>query len=221
MNTAVGFDALGGITTGTSNIALGNNAGLNLNGSNYSNIEIGNQGTSGDNNVIRIGVDSPGGTVATYLAGIDNTTDMDFTNPMPVYVDTATGQLGYSNVSSQRYKKDIRDMGSASDALLAMRPVTFHYKSDPRQAPQYGLIAEEVDKVDPDLVVRTKDNSILGVRYEAVNMMLLNEFQKEHQEVESQKKVIAAQAAHADDQQRQIDDLKTRLDAIEKAIAPR
>src|SRR5208283_6112455 len=90
--------------------------------------------------------------------------------------------------SSARFKQNIHSMGEASEALLALRPVTFRYKPgiDPKGLAQFGLVAEEVDKVDPDLVVRDATNGIYSVRYEAVNAMLLNEFLKQHSKVEQQ-----------------------------------
>ncbi len=99
----------------------------------------------------------------------------------PVYVNSS-GQLG-AQASSRRFKKDIADMDTASEALLSLKPVTFHYKSDNTGTPQFGLIAEEVAKICPDLVVRDKNGEIYTVRYDAVNAMLLNEFLKEHRKV--------------------------------------
>jgi hypothetical protein len=103
---------------------------------------------------------------------------------VPVVVD-ANGQLGIT-ASSERFKNEIKPMDKASEALLGLKPVTFHYKEeiDPKQVPQFGLVAEEVAKVDPDLVARDSNGKIYTVRYEAVNAMLLNEFLKEHRRVE-------------------------------------
>ena len=106
----------------------------------------------------------------------------------PVYVNSS-GQLG-AQASSRRFKKDIADMDAASEALLSLKPVTFHYKSDTKGTPQFGLIAEEVAKVNPDLVVRDKNGEIYTVRYDAVNAMLLNEFLKEHHKVQEQQATI-------------------------------
>jgi len=105
---------------------------------------------------------------------------------VPVYV-TSTGQLG-TLTSSARFKTDIQSMNNASEVLLSLHPVTFHYKSDidPHGIPQFGLVAEDVAKVDPDLVARDDKHRIYTVRYEAVNAMLLNEFLKEHRKVEEQ-----------------------------------
>ena len=146
-NIASGVSALSSNTTGSGNIALGVSAGNNLTiGSN--NIDIGNSGVAGESNTIRIG--TTGTQTATYMAGIWGG------NPggglSPVYVNSS-GQLG-TQASSRRFKKDIADMAAASEALLSLKPVTFHYKSDTKGIPQFGLIAEDVAKVNPDLVVR-------------------------------------------------------------------
>src|SRR6266700_3548819 len=107
---------------------------------------------------------------------------------IPVLIDTV-GQLGTTS-SSRRFKKEIKPMDQASGAILGLKPVTFHYKSDNAGTPQFGLIAEEVEKVNPDLVVRDEKGEIYTVRYEAVNAMLLNEFLKEHRKVEQQEATI-------------------------------
>jgi predicted ribosome quality control (RQC) complex YloA/Tae2 family protein len=113
---------------------------------------------------------------------------------IPVLIDSA-GQLGTMS-SSARFKKEIKEMGSASEAILALKPVTFHYRSDPAGAgPQFGLIAEEVSKVNRDLVVRDENGEIYTVRYDAVNAMLLNEFLKEHRAVQELKSTVAKQEA--------------------------
>jgi Chaperone of endosialidase len=106
-----------------------------------------------------------------------------------VVVDSL-GQLGTAS-SSARFKKEIKPMDKASEAILALKPVTFHYKSDKTGTLQFGLIAEEVAKVNPDLAVHDENGEIYTVRYEAVNAMLLNEFLKEHRKVEEQEKTIA------------------------------
>jgi septal ring factor EnvC (AmiA/AmiB activator) len=107
-----------------------------------------------------------------------------------VLIDSA-GKLGTTTGSSRRFKKEIKPMNSASESILALKPVTFHYKSDNTNTPQFGLIAEEVAEVNPDLVVRDKNGEIYTVRYDAVNAMLLNEFLKEHKKVEAQQATIA------------------------------
>jgi len=108
---------------------------------------------------------------------------------IPVVIDSA-GQLGTAS-SSQRFKNEIKPMDKMSEAILALKPVTFHFKSDSKRTPQFGLIAEEVAKVNPDLVVRDRKGEIYSVRYEAVNAMLLNEFLKEHKTVQEQGATIA------------------------------
>jgi hypothetical protein len=181
-NTASGFQALYN-NTGSFNIGLGNQAGYNLTAGNR-NIDIGNGGVAGESNTIRIGNIQ----TATYIVGISGSTA---TGGAAVFV-AANGKLG-TVTSSRRFKKDIADMDAASEALLALRPVTFRYKPELDKAgiPQYGLVAEEVAEVNPDLVVRDENGEIYTVRYEAVNAMLLNEFLKEHRKNEEQEAIIA------------------------------
>jgi hypothetical protein len=179
-NTAIGFHALIDQTTGSNNIALGFNAGFYLTtGSN--NIDIGNWGAGGESNRIRIG--TAGTQRSTLIAGIRGVTTQR-PDAVPVVIDSA-GQLGTVS-SSRRFKKEIKPMDQTSEAVLGLKPVTFHYKSDSKGTPQFGLIAEEVAQVNPDLVVRDEDGKPYTVRYEAVNAMLLNEFLKEHRKVEEQ-----------------------------------
>jgi hypothetical protein len=118
---------------------------------------------------------------------------MAHANAIPVLIDSF-GQLGAAN-SSRRFKKEIKPMDSASEASLALKPVTFHYKSEAKRAAQFGWIAEDVAEVNPDLVVRDENGEIYIVRYDAVNAMLLNEFLKEHRKVEEQGAIIAKQQA--------------------------
>ena len=124
-----------------------------------------------ESNTIRIGTNAS--HTRTFIAGIK---DVVINLGDPVYINSA-GQLG-SVLSSQRYKADIKPMDNASEAIFALKPVTFHYKQefDPKGVPQFGLVAEEVAKVNPDLVVPDADGKPRSVRYEAVNAMLLNEF---------------------------------------------
>ena len=133
------------------------NAGLYVRGGRY-NIEIGNVGTATDGGTIRIGTSSH--QSSAYIAGIANTTVAG----SAVYI-TAAGQLGVL-ASSERYKTKIATMGSSSEKVKELRPVTFHLKSDPKAGRQYGLIAEEVAKVYPELVIRGDKGQIEGVRYE-------------------------------------------------------
>jgi DNA-directed RNA polymerase specialized sigma54-like protein len=121
-------------------------------------------------------------------------------------VDT-NGKLG-TQLSSRRFKQDIKPMDEASEAILALKPVTFHYKSDTKGTPQFGLIAEEVAEVSPDLVVRDKNGEILTVRYDQVNAMLLNEFLKEHKRMEELKSDFQATIAQ---QQKEIQALTAQL----------
>ena len=179
-NTAEGFNALYSNTTGVNNIALGFSAGADLTiGSN--NIDIGNRGVAGESGRIRIG--TKGTQLRTYIAGISG---VAVAGGVGVVVDT-NGQLG-TVMSSARFKEQIKPMNDASESLLALRPVTFHYKHDidPEGINQFGLIAEEVEKVNPNLVARDESGKPYTVRYEAVNAMLLNEFLKEHRKVEEQ-----------------------------------
>ena len=183
-NTACGYLALASNTTGFNNIGLGLSAGsANTTGSN--NINIGNAGVDGESKTIRLG-DSH--QIATYIAGISGAIVAGGTG---VIID-ASGHLG-TVVSSERYKDAIKPMDKASEAILALKPVTFRYKKelDPHGLPQFGLVAEQVGKVNPDLVVRDKEGKPYSVRYEAVNAMLLNEFLKEHSHVQEQDAIIA------------------------------
>ncbi|HEY1893228.1 MAG TPA: tail fiber domain-containing protein [Chthoniobacterales bacterium] len=184
-NTANGTNALLNNTTGNENIALGNLAGSNLT-TGDNNIDIGNQGVAAEAGIIRIG--TMGTQTATYMAGIYTT---PVAQGLVVKVDS-TGHLGTVG-SSARFKDEIKPMDKASEAILALKPVTFHYKKelDPDGIQQFGLVAEDVAKVDPDLVVRDAEGKVYTVRYEAVNAMLLNEFLKEHRTVEEQKATIA------------------------------
>jgi Chaperone of endosialidase len=182
-NTAVGRAALFHNTSGSQNIALGVSAGLNLT-TGDNNIDIGNAGDAGDSDTIRIGAMQD----RTFIAGIRGT-QPPVGVILPVLIDL-NGQLG-TVASSRRFKHEIQPMDKASETILALKPVTFRYKSDNTETPQYGLIAEEVAEVNPDLVVRDKDGEINTVRYEAVNAMLLNEFLKEHRKNEEQEATIA------------------------------
>ncbi len=179
-NTAIGSNALEN-NTGDFNIALGNFAGESLT-TGSDNIDIGNGGVSGESSTTRIGLFQN----ACFIAGIFNATASGGT---AVFVNSV-GQLGTVS-SSRRYKKEIKAMDKASEAILGLNPVTFHYKSDTKGTPQFGLIAEEVAEANPDLVVHDENGEIYTVRYEAVNAMLLNEFLKEHRRVEEQEATIA------------------------------
>ena len=161
------------------------------------NIEIGNEGASSDNRVIRIG--ASGTHTAAYIAGIDTAK----VTGAAVYI-TSSGQLGVL-ASSERYKTAVVPMGANTENLQQLRPVSFHLKTDPRGAVQYGLIAEEVDKIYPELVIRDAAGKIEGVRYDELAPMLLNEVQK-------QQRVTAAQAE-------KIASLEQQLAGIQAALA--
>ena len=128
----------------------------------------------------------------TFISGIRGVTTGN-ANAIPVMIDS-DGQLGTMS-SSRRFKHEIQPMDKGSEVILQLKPVTFQYRSDNTSTPQFGLIAEEVAEVNPDLVVRDKDGQIYTVRYDAVNAMLLNEFLKEHREVQELKKQVAALTA--------------------------
>lgn len=182
-NTAIGLNALQGNTTGSGNIALGAGAGAFLTTGN-DNIDIGNFGVADDSSTIRIGNEFQ---TRTFIAAIHGVAT-GIADAIPVLVDS-NGQLGTLS-SSRRFKRKIKPIDQASEAILALQPMTFHYKSDKTDTPQFGLIAEEVAKVNPDLVVRDENGEIYTVRYDAVNAMLLNEFLKEHRRVQGQEAMI-------------------------------
>jgi hypothetical protein len=183
LNTANGYQALLN-NTGSGNTALGYLAGSNLTTGN-DNICIGNVGVAGDGGTIRIGESFIG---ATYIAGISGQTAP---GGAAVFVN-GDGKLGTST-SSARFKDEIKPMAQASEALFALQPVTFRYKKeiDPQGIPQFGLVAEEVEKVNPDLIIRDQEGTPHTVRYEQINAMLLNEFLKEHRKNEEQEATIA------------------------------
>jgi hypothetical protein len=185
-NTAIGSTALFNNTTGSDNIALGDSAGHALT-TGGSNIDIDNLGVAGESGTIRIG--TAGAQTRAFIAGISGVNEG---SPTAVFINTTTGQLGTTAPSSsRRFKKEIKAMDQTSEAILGLKPVTFHYKSDPSGTAQFGLIAEEVAEVNPDLAVRDAEGDIYTVRYDAVNAMLLNEFLKEHRKVEQQEETIA------------------------------
>jgi hypothetical protein len=186
-NTALGASALNN-TTGSGNIGIGKTAGTNI-GSGSNNIDIGNNAPGNESNTIRIG--TTGTHTAAYLAGVNGATS---SSGVAVYVN-ASGQLG-TVTSSLRFKEDVEDMGGTTRDLMKLRPVTFHYKApydDGSRLLQYGLIAEEVAKVYPNLVQYDDKGKPFTVRYQALNTMLLNELQKQHAQVEEQKAQLAAQ----------------------------
>ncbi len=181
-NTAVGINALGTNEGGSNNIAIGANAGYYIRGSLY-NIDIGNVGNAMDVGLIRIG--TSGQQSAAYIAGIASA----HVTGSAVYI-TSTGQLGVL-ASSEHYKTAITSMGSRTEKLNRLRPVVFRLKADPKGVVQYGLIAEEVAKVYPELVIRDGAGQIQGVRYEELAPMLLNEAQQQRQEIDQLKQQLA------------------------------
>ena len=202
-NTANGANALLNNTTGNNNIALGFSAGDNLT-TGDNNIDIGAEGVADESNTIRVGANQR----QTFIAGIRGATTAN-ANAISVLVDSA-GQLGTLS-SSRRFKKEIKPIDKSSEAIFALRPVAFHYKNDTTGTPQFGLIAEKVADVNPDLVVHDDQGEIYTVRYEAVNAMLLNEFLKEHKKVEEQHSKIEKQEAA-------ITELKSNLEGQHKQI---
>jgi hypothetical protein len=214
-NTAVGSDALNANTTGSYNLALGQYAGSHLTTGNY-NIDIGNTGVAAETGIIRIGTTS--NQTAAYIAGIATTHLIG----SPVFV-TANGQLGVL-ASSERYKTGIQSLNSEASKLQQLRPVTFHLKSEPKGILQYGLIAEEVDKVYPDLVIRNEQGQIEGVRYDELAPILLKEVQEQHQELVAQQEQFAdlkQQMAQLVEANRQMQASLVQLQSKQSAVARR
>src|SRR5262249_43464107 len=151
---------------------------------------------------------------ATYIAGIFGKTSP---GGVSVFINGA-GQLGTAT-SSKRFKDEIKRMDKVSEAILALKPVTFRYKHDidPERQPQFGLVAEDVEKVNPDLVVRDADGKPYTVRYEAVNAMLLNEFLKEHRKNAEQEATITALKANDARQEATIARLERTVAAVNAA----
>ncbi len=210
-NTAVGALALQNNTTGITNTALGFNAGFNI--------------TTADN-VIAIG-NNVGGQNVDHSCFIGEIFGQTSSGGTAVFIDS-NGRLGTAT-SSRRFKEGIKPMEQASEALFALKPVTFRYKKeiDPTSASQFGLVAEDVEKVDPALVVHDKEGKPYSVRYDQVNAMLLNEFLKEHRKNEEQEKTIAevksgmtALAATVKEQASQIQKVSAQLAAASPKPAP-
>ena len=211
VNTAIGDSALVNNTTGTNNIAVGFGAGSNV---------------ATADHVICIGSDGADVSPSCFIGNIRNVQTAN-ADAIPVLIDSA-GQLGTAS-SACRFKKEIKPMGNASESILGLNPVTFHYKNDSGCAPQFGLIAEEVAESNPDLVVRDENGEIYTVRYDAVNAMLLNEFLKEHRKVEQlknnfqakigqQQNEIHALRAQLEEQAGQIQRVSRQLKAIKPAL---
>jgi hypothetical protein len=218
-NSAVGNDALFSNTTGFRNVALGAYAGL-LQTTGSDNIYLANEGTAGESGKIKIG--TAGTHNASFVAGIRGVTT-GIADAIPVLIDSA-GQLGTVS-SSRSVKKDIRDMGDATDRLLELRPVTFRYKQQQtlpgggEVPPEYGLIAEEVAEVFPDLVVYDEKGQPFTVKYHEMAPMLLNEMKKEHRANLEQRRTIEAQQAKIEAQQQEMSALTTRLAQLENRVS--
>ncbi len=214
-NIAMGRVALAHNKNGDFNIAIGHYAGYKNETGGDRNIYVGNQGAN-ESNTIRIGTD--GEQTRTFLAGIRGVTT-DMADAVTVVIDS-TGQLGTVS-SSRRFKEDIRDMAEASSKLNQLRPVTFRYKkasTDGAQPQQYGLIAEEVAEVYPDLVVYGADGKVETVQYRKLTTMLLNELQKQHQKTLIQAKQIAelrVQVTVVQTQNQQLQEFQARLAKLE------
>ena len=228
-NTAIGFGALisntGAGGAGQANVAIGSGALSNNTGSfnvgirgggnltdGIFNIDIANDGVAGESSTTRIGILQN----RCFISGIRDVATGN-ADAIPVVIDSA-GQLGTVN-SSRRFKDEIKPMDQASEAILALKPVTFHYKSDHTARPQFGLIAEEVAGVNPDLVVRDKNGEIYTVRYDQVNAMLLNEFLKEHRKVQDLEKGMVALTAQLKEQAAQIQKVSAHLEMSKPATS--
>jgi hypothetical protein len=219
-NTAVGRNALANNTTGFYNTSLGVGAGRTIVAGSYD-IDIGAPGIGDESNTIRIGDNSTQNT--TYIGGI-SATGVTGT----VVEVSSDGQLGVT-LSSARYKRDIRDIGSASVGLMKLRPVTFRYKNDPSGTLQYGLVAEEVSRVYPELVTRGADGKVQSVRYQEFTALLLNELQKQTKQarklaqlLENRDRQLAAQQRKIDALERttlKINSLSERLAVVEQQQA--
>jgi hypothetical protein len=202
-NTAAGLNALAFNTTGSNNVGLGFDAGFNLTtGSN--NIDIGSPGAMKESNTIRLGIQ--GTHQATFIAGISGSAVTG-----TAVVVSNTGKLGIV-LSSARYKRDIRDMGARSSNLMKLRPVTFRYQNDPERSRQYGLVAEEVARVYPELVSYGPDGKVETVNYLTLTSMLLNELQKRTAE---NRRLTAKNHRQAE----RLASVEKRLSALERTIA--
>jgi hypothetical protein len=215
-NTATGAQALQSNTTGNDNTAVGLNA-LVMNTTGDHNVALGSmagsQQTTGSHNIY-IGASiagSAGESDACYIASIFGQTSA---SGAPVLINS-NNKLG-TMTSSKRFKEEIKPMDKASNALFALNPVTFRYRKeiDPAGTTQLGLVAEDVEKVDPNLIVRDKEGKAYSVRYDQVNAMLLNEFLKEHRKVDAQKCKIDQQDAKIARLEKQIEALAAGLQKV-------
>jgi len=198
-NTAVGWGALFSNTTGLGNTAVGTAAGFNV---------------TDAFNVICIGSFGENVSNSAWIGNVFGVTTVSGTTAPVIVSDT--GQLG-TVASSERFKKDIATMEKSSEAILSLRPVTFHYKTDNKGTPQFGLIAEEVAKVNPALVLPDKGGKPFTVRYDAVNAMLLNEFLKEHRKVEKLEAALRAVNERLAEQDAKIQKVTAQLEVSKAA----
>ncbi|WP_287129798.1 tail fiber domain-containing protein [Candidatus Cyanaurora vandensis] len=213
-NTANGVEALNANTTGSHNIALGYQAGFN-NRTGNNNIVIGNLGAATESRTIRLG--KSGTQTKTFIAGISGATA---SKGVQVFVNTA-GQLG-TLISARRFKREIKDVGGVSDKLMQLRPVSFQYKDaaeDGTYPQQYGLIAEEVAKVYPELVQYDDEGKPFTVYYHLLTPLLLSELQKEHHRNNIQQEEMAQQRRENSAQEREIAILKSALQQQETQLA--
>ena len=207
-NTASGYFALHGNSSGSNNVALGYYSGSTITGSN--NIDIGNTGSASDNGVIRIGANSAQQT--TYIAGIATKK----ITGSAVYV-TAAGELGVL-ASSERYKTAITSMGNNTEKLQQLRPVTFRLKTEPKGALQYGLIAEEVDSIYPELVIRDEAGKIQGVRYDELAPILLKEVQQQQTKLIEQNNQLKRQGDELMEIRQQLTEIKRADESLHAAM---
>jgi hypothetical protein len=210
-NTAIGFNVLFANTQGLGNTGIGDSALSQATGD--GNIGVG--AAAGTNvttasNAICIGTPGANQNDSCYIGNIfAREVALD---GIPVLVDSL-GKLG-TQISSRRFKKDIQPMDKASETILALKPVSFHYKSDGSRTPCFGLIAEEVAEVNPDLVVRNENGEPLTVRYDQVNAMLLNEFLKEHRALVEQQRKVENQESRIQSQEATIARQEKRIEAL-------
>ena len=202
-NTAIGESALQYTTTGDKNIAIGDSAG-SLNSTGSSSIFIGNNGANSDTATIKIG--TPGIQTSTFIAGIANAAAP--LEAVTVLITPATGKLGIS-FSSRAFKRDVQDLDALADRLLALHPVAFRYRehveADPDAPLEFGLIAEEVAEVFPELVVFDQDGKPLTVKYHLLSSLLLGALQQHQASLERQEQLLAAQRGIAAEQRAELD----------------
>ena len=216
-NTAIGLNALISNTSGNSNTAFGAFA-LNNNGTGSANIALGSgagHNVATANSVICIGAAGADVSNSCYIGQIFGATS---SGGIGVFINS-DGRLG-TIVSSQRFKEAIKPIDRASEALFALKPVSFRYKReiDPESRSQLGLVAEDVEKVNPDLVVRDKDGKPYSVRYDQVNAMVLNEFLKEHRKVEEQERKLQEQDGSIQKQQAIVEELREEIRRLTETV---